>query len=515
MKIADLYIRVSTDEQADKGYSQRNQDEMLRKYCEINCISIRNVIFEDHSAKNFNRPQWTKLLLGLRRHKGQSDLILFTKWDRFSRNAGDAYQMISMLRGFGIEPQAIEQPLDLSIPENKMMLAFYLAAPEVENDRRALNTFFGMRRAKKEGRWMATAPVGYKNRINENGKKYIAVNEPIACLVKWAFEIVSTGRFNTEQIWKQAMAKGLRCSKNGFWVMMRNPVYCGKIFIPKYKEEEAHFVQGQHKPIISESLFYEVQDILDGRKKKQRAQIAVDDNFPLRGFLICPKCGKILTASTSKGCRQYYSYYHCTSACGWRHRAEKANAVFEEELKKYIPAPAIRNLNRTILNQIFNDNARNLKNEYKEITTRLDEVSSILSKARKKLIIGEIDASDYRQFKLECEEEMKSLESKLTTLNYKPEPINTLLDKAFNKLSHLDVLYSQSSTVQKREIISSIFPEKMTFDGFNYRTIRLNEAVHLIYSLGKDFSKIEKGTKCNFLQMSPWVTPQGLEPWTR
>ena len=35
------------------------------------------------------------------------------------------------------DPQAIEQPLDLTIPENKIMLAFYIAAPEVENDRRS------------------------------------------------------------------------------------------------------------------------------------------------------------------------------------------------------------------------------------------------------------------------------------------------------------------------------------------------------------------------------------------
>lgn len=35
----------------------------------------------------------------------------------------------------------VEQLLDLSIPENKMMLAFYLAASEVENDRRAVNVF--------------------------------------------------------------------------------------------------------------------------------------------------------------------------------------------------------------------------------------------------------------------------------------------------------------------------------------------------------------------------------------
>lgn len=57
-KIADLYVRVSTDEQADRGYSQRNQEEVLRKYCQINDITIRDVIYEDHSAKTFIRPQW-------------------------------------------------------------------------------------------------------------------------------------------------------------------------------------------------------------------------------------------------------------------------------------------------------------------------------------------------------------------------------------------------------------------------------------------------------------------------
>jgi site-specific DNA recombinase len=62
MKVADLYVRVSTDEQADKGYSQRGQEEMLRRYCEIQSISARKVILEDHSAKTFDRPEWNKML---------------------------------------------------------------------------------------------------------------------------------------------------------------------------------------------------------------------------------------------------------------------------------------------------------------------------------------------------------------------------------------------------------------------------------------------------------------------
>lgn len=138
--IADLYIGVSTDEQADQSYPQRHQEDILRKYCKFNYIEIRRVLFEDHSVKTFNRPVWKRYLL-------------FTKWDRFSRNTDDAYQMISTLRSLGIEPQAIVQPLDPSIPENIMMLAFYLAISEVGNDRRALNVMDGMHRARKEGRW--------------------------------------------------------------------------------------------------------------------------------------------------------------------------------------------------------------------------------------------------------------------------------------------------------------------------------------------------------------------------
>ena len=335
MKIADLYIRVSTDEQADKGYSQRDQEERLRKYCELNSLKVRKVIFEDHSAKTFNRPAWTKLLVDLRKHRGQSDLLLFTKWDRFSRNAGDAYQMISTLRRLGVEPQGVEQPLDLSIPENKMMLAFYLAAPEVENDRRALNVFHGMRRAKKEGRWMGMAPIGYVNKINETGKKYIAPKEKEADIIKWVFNKIATGNLNTEQIWKLAKEKGLKCGKNNFWETIRNPMYCGKIFIPKFKDEESFLVQGQHEALISEALFYDVQDVLDGRKKKMRLKMNVDENLPLRGLLICPKCRRMLTGSASQGRRKYYHYYHCSSSCGFRYRAPEVNESIVGEIRKY------------------------------------------------------------------------------------------------------------------------------------------------------------------------------------
>jgi site-specific DNA recombinase len=61
----------------------------------------------------------------------------------------------------------------------------------------------------------------------------------------------------------------------------------------------------------------------------------------------------------------------------------------------------------------------------------------------------------------------------------------------------LDVLYEEGTLAQKRQIVGSIYPEKLVFDGFQYRTTRLNEAVRLIYTLDKGFSEIKnrKGSK--------------------
>ena len=142
---AILYIRVSTDEQAEKGHSLAHQDDMLRKYCQMHNVEIVALFKEDHSAKTFVRPEFKKMLEFLRRNKGAADMLLFLKWDRFSRNAPEAYTMIAKLHHLGVEPQAIEQPLNMEIPEQKFLLALYLTAPEVENDRRSLNILAGIR----------------------------------------------------------------------------------------------------------------------------------------------------------------------------------------------------------------------------------------------------------------------------------------------------------------------------------------------------------------------------------
>jgi len=512
VNIADLYIRVSTDEQADKGYSQRNQEEMLRKYCESHSIMIRNVIYEDHSAKSFNRPQWKSLIQGLKKKKSNVNLILFTKWDRFSRNAGDAYQMINVLRGFGVEPQAIEQPLDLSIPENKMMLAFYLAAPEVENDRRALNVFYGMRRARKEGRYMGLAPVAYINKTEENGRKYIAPLEPDASILRWDFEEIAKGIFNTEQIWKRAKEKGLKCSKNAFWQVIRNPLYCGKIFIPQFKDEESRFVKGQHKAIISEELYYEVQDILDGRGRNYRPKVKTLDEFPMRGFLICPECEKLLTGSKSKGRTKYYSYYHCVGACKHRTNAEIVNEAILKDLASFVPEIGDMAFYQELIIKEYLNKTNEVQFEKKEILLQIKDYEDRLSHTRDLLATRQIDADDYRDMKSQYSAKISMLESQLTRMNNDADNVQILIKRGVKRVFEIKEALKDGCLSEIRKDVGSIYPEKIVFEESKVRTARRNDFIQYINLINKKLRQNKNGTKVDFSTLSRQVGRTGFEP---
>jgi site-specific DNA recombinase len=517
MKIADLYIRVSTDEQADKGYSQRNQEEVLLKYCEISHIEVRKIIFEDHSAKTFIRPEWAKFLAYLRQYKRKTDLVLFTKWDRFSRNAPDAYQMIATLKGLGVEPQAVEQPLDMEVPENKMMLAIYLTAPEIENDRRALNVFYGMRRARKEGRWMATAPVGYQNRTLEGGSKTIVLKEPQASILKWSFEELSRGQDTVAEIWRQARLKGLACSKNNFWHALRNPVYIGKIVIPKLKNEESYTVEGLHDPLVGPGVFHDVQDVLDGRKRKIKTKIVTQEVLALKGFIKCPKCNKTLTGSASKGRTAYYHYYHCNATCGYRIKAEEANSFFDAHLKEYTLNPQTGDLFKKVIMDVYSDTHQLTSNSRKQYIDRITALNNKITKARELLLNDDIEAADFRAVKMEAEREIQVIESKISELRTNSMSIGEIekvLDGAIANLCALDKIYCKSGTYEKKRIIGSIYPEKFTFEEIKLRTAKPSDAFRFIYLIINKLNDKKKGTNDSLSRLSQEVIPIGFEPMT-
>ncbi|KMQ67019.1 hypothetical protein ACM39_14565 [Chryseobacterium sp. FH2] len=173
-----------------------------------------------------------------------------------------------------------------------------------------------------------------------------------------------------------------KISRTSFHIAIRNPVYCGKVFIPKFKEEDAYFINGQHQPLITESLFYRVQDILDGKKRIHRpnTKILSDEYFPLRGFLICPNCGKNIMASASKGRNNRYYYYHCNATCGFRHRAEIVNTVFEDGLKALEMTETVKKLVRKVSLNSYERSLKHQDSKRKHYLDKIDKFKIVRSK---------------------------------------------------------------------------------------------------------------------------------------
>lgn len=479
---AILYTRVSTDEQND-GYSPSDQKARLIKYCEHNNIEIVGFYHDDETGKHFNRPQWLNIISYLKKHRGEVDLLLFIKWDRFSRNIAEAYIAIKELNKFQVEPQAIEQPLNLEIPEQKLMLAIYLAAPEVDNDRRALNIFHGIRRAKKEGRWLGMRLRGYKNARDERNRPImVPAGDKQQKLIVTAFERFATGLYPMEELRRQLLKDGMKISRNSFWVLLRNKGYIGRVFVPAYKDEPAEWVDGNHEPIIDEQTFYTVQDILLGRKKNLPNRYApANDALPLRGFLTCPQCGRKLTGSASKGRHGgKFFYYHCAKGCKERKNAKEANQLFLNILGAIKLNPASIDLFRATLKELLQGNNKQKNIDIGHLTKEIDKQEQRLKNARALMLDGEIKPEEYREMKIEIEETLSRLKAEGNQLKEAKEDYGQQIEFCIHLLSNLDRFYNSADLDTKRKIVGSIFPEKLVYDKNKYRTPRINEVVGLL-----------------------------------
>jgi site-specific DNA recombinase len=478
-KRAILYTRVSTDEQ-NNGYSPLDQKDKLYNYCEMNKIEVVGFYHDDESGKTFNRPEWKNIITFLKKNKNSVDYICFLKWDRFSRSAEKAYEELSILKKLGVEAVAIEQKLDLEIPEQKLMLAIYLTTPEIDNDRRSLNIFHGIRKGKKQGRWLGACPRGYKNTRNEINRPVITPEGGLQeKLVVRAFNDFSTGNYSIESLRLKLYKEGLKCNRNSFWMLLRNRVYIGQIFIPAYKDEPEEWIQGIHLPLISENVFYKVQDILEGRKKHLPSSLkTIRDEFPLRGILICPQCGKYLTASCSKGKMGVrYPYYHCTNFCKERKKAEVVNNALEGLLETIKPSEGALKIFSKIVNDKITQNNQTNKIEGGKINTEISKLKKRIENAKNLMLDGEIEVSEFKTIRISTEDNIKKLSIELNRNQDGLINIKSNITEASMVISNLAKAYKQSNTSIKRQILSSIFSSGLIFEEKNYRTLKINEVI--------------------------------------
>lgn len=510
MKKAAIMCRVSSDEQA-KGYSLDIQYEQLVTYCKRNNIEIVKEYREDHSAKNFNRPEYQKFLAFLKKNKGAIDLLLVTSWDRFSRNLTDSLVMIRTLEKYGVEVQAIEQPIDMRIPENKAMLAMFLAIPEIDNERRSIKIRGGIRAALKLGRWSRMAPLGYKNSRDENNKPIVIVGHN-ANLIQNAFKEFSEGKPQSDII-RDLRKKGIKVSRSNMSKLLRNPFYMGKLIIPKLGEEPTQIINGIHEAIVSDSLFFKVQDVLNGVKSNKKEGYSFQrEEFPLRGILFCSSCNAKLTASKSRSATgRRYAYYHCNYFNNERFPSEDVNYNMESILGEFQFTKESKLLYELMVKKLLNNKTGEDELSLDKLTAQLNEQNIRIQKLQDLYVDGNIDNENYMLTLQRYEGIRRDLKDRIESLNVTDLTYGKWLKSGISVLGNLNNFYKNGSVGDKQALLSSIFPERIYFDGKKCRTQRINEVLRVIMLNNSVLENKKSGQIYKNLELSTLVESERIE----
>lgn len=511
MKNVVLYTRVSTDEQAKSGHSLEFQLERLKKYCEFKGLNILEEFQEDYSAKNFERPAWKSLHAYAKSNRKNIDQILVLKWDRFSRNVEQSYSVIRVFKEMGIEINAIEQPLDMRIPESKATLAFYLVLPEIDNDRRSMSIRDGNYMALRMGYFINKAPYGYTNiqiKVGDKTKGTLEVVPEQANYIKEAFERISTGIESANAVRLNLKARGMKMSKSNFLRALRKVVYMGKILVPEYKGEPEMIVEGKHQGITDAITFKKVQDVLDGKRWNGVKPSHRNEVFPLRNFLQCDCCDTNVTASSSKGRNGLHHYYHCKH--GTRIKRARVHGMFSELLDQMTISKNVKDLYKSILNDAASIEKKEQLNRLRAIGREIIQTQEEIDSIDMKFAKNDIDKERYNRIIGKLEGQLISLKIEEEELKDSPAPVRSYIENSVELLSNLSSIYENSSYDNKRVLVGSIFPEKIRLSKSKCRTTELNQVVELLCRNNGHFEGTKKGTNSEKSDLSPSVLEAGI-----
>ena len=504
------YVRVSTDDQA-KGFSPEYQIEIIEKFCELKGYNILKIYNDDHSAKDFSRPEWQKLRAYAMANKKDIDYVLFHKWDRYSRNIQESYNTLAEFEGWGIELNAVEQWMDMSVPDSRMILSIYLSSGEVERLKISSRVRDCNYQALKEGYYIYTVPYGYKRiRIGADDKASLEPCPDTAHFAKKAFVEVAKNICSAEAVLIKLRKEGFKMSKSNFMRMLRKIVYTGKIFVHEYKGEPEHVVRGLHEAIIDNITFNKVQDILNGKRWNGVRPSHRNELFPLRNYLTCACCNRNMTASSSKGRNKKYHYYHCHKQ--YRIGRDKVHNMFHELLTELTINTNVKELYKNIIK----DEARRLNKHRIKLSSKLKmEIEAIqrdIENLEDKLVAGDIGSDTFNSINKRYLEKLRNRKSELEKLFGDQEPIEQYVDGAFEMLTNLNDIYSNGSYEEKRGLLGSILPEKIIISKEECRTTELNQVIELFSRENKGFREIKNGTNLKKSDLSRTVLGAGLEP---
>ena len=506
------YKRVSTAMQID-GYSLDAQRARMKAYADFNDYEIVGE-YEDagKSGKSIEgRMQFRQMMEDVKSGKDNISYVLVFKLSRFGRNAADVLSTLQVMQDFGVNLICVEDGIDSSKDAGKLMISVLSAVAEIERENIRVQTMEGRIQKAREGKWNGGfAPYGYQL---VNGK--LEINEEEAVAIRTIYDQYVNTDIGSNGISKYLENHGIRKiqrqnGKNPLFdahlvrLILKNPVYCGKIAYGRRKTEKVHgtrneyhlveqenflLVDGLHEAIIPEDVWNAAQAKLIAQAKKYEHvnKGKNERTHLLSGIVKCPICGAGMYGNKSikykKDGTKYkdFFYYGCKHRgmqrghkCDYRKqiREELLDDAVAEVIVKLVSNPHFAammqekinmKVDTTAIDQEITNYEKQLRQDY-AIKSKLMEEIDNLNPDDRHYIRRKSDLDDrlYRMYDKIEELESQLIDARAKKTSIEAEKITG--DNIYKVLICFDKLYFAMNDVERRQLIEALIAEIQIYE---------------------------------------------------
>ena len=328
-KIAGIYIRVSTEDQAREGFSLGEQEEKLKQLCNYKSYEVYKVYCDAGiSAKDMeHRPKFQEMLKDMK--DGKINYIVAYKLDRVTRSVRDLEELISQLEKYNTYLVCDRDDVNTSTANGRFFVRMLTVLSQLEIEIVSERTKFGLNGAIKSGHLPGPVALGFK----KDGNRKTIIDPSTAPIVKRVFDLYLQGKtflqisniFNKEDVlnkkWKDTHIERI----------INNKLYMGDYEMYKrlkeWKDVEPIIYMNVVDPIIPRYIWEECQ----AQKIINQRTYTRDRVYTFFQKLKCPKCGKIMKCKGSGGRKRKYVYYNCEDC-----KENIRESYVEEEFEKIV-----------------------------------------------------------------------------------------------------------------------------------------------------------------------------------
>ena len=399
-KVAGLYIRVSTEDQAREGFSLPEQEKRLRAMCEYKNYEVYDVYEERGiSAKTGNyRPEFERLLQDIKDRKVNTIVVL--KLDRLTRSVADWEKILTFLEENEAYLDCANDEINTTNANGKMISRILTSVSQQEIERTSEKTKIGLAGAIKVGHIPHQAPLGYKHEDKKLVIDYATKDVAIRIFNMYhdglSYKKISN-ILNEEKVldkinWRDSTILNI----------LENPIYKGD-FIHGRRTKKPTYYFDVVEPLVTKEYWEECQ--VQQKKNSRSFQRTLTYLFMQK--LKCPKCKRILgsKATTKKNGNSYY-YYYCHD-CKISFKESEIEKTIDEYMDSIVEYDSI--VNQYFLPMI----KQKIENPKKELEKELKSQKSKFDRIREAYINEVFTLNEYNQERKKVEDIINDLETKL------------------------------------------------------------------------------------------------------